>query len=72
VRDAAGAVSGLLVLPVDLRVLNERLMHAIAPQAQALVVDRQNRLLLQSGSSALAAHALPCLYQISQHITSNY
>ena len=52
VRDAEGAVSGLLVMPLDLQALQQRMFHAAPANAIIAVIDRQNKLLLHSAESA--------------------
>ncbi len=48
VRDELGEVSGLLVLPLDLYEVGERLLHFASGSAFIAVIDRDNRILLRS------------------------
>jgi diguanylate cyclase (GGDEF)-like protein/PAS domain S-box-containing protein len=52
IRDESGKVSGLLVLPLDLRALQQRLLPAAPGNAIVAVIDRQDRLLMRSIESA--------------------
>ncbi len=51
VHDDAGALRGLLVLPVDLLKLNERLLEAVPKNALVTVADRKRNLLLRSANA---------------------
>ena len=48
VRDDVGKVAGLLVLPLDLQKLQDRLLQSIPAGTTVAVTDRQDKLLLRS------------------------
>jgi len=54
VRGPAGRVSGMLVLPLDLRALQQRLLHSIPANSSVAVIDSQNKLLLRATDSAVS------------------
>ncbi|MBE0621404.1 MAG: EAL domain-containing protein [Burkholderiales bacterium] len=62
VRDELGRVSGLLVLPVELYGLGERLLHFVPGSAFVAVIDGQNKILFRSiDPAAWVGKALPGL-----------
>lgn len=48
VRDASGAQTGVLILPLDLAALNERSLARPPAQGVVMVSDREHRMLLRS------------------------
>ena len=62
VRDDVGKVAGLLVLPLDLQKLQQRLLRSIPAGTMVAVTDRQDKLLLHSkGMSAPIGGPVPNL-----------
>jgi len=52
VRDASARVSGLLILQLDLNALEQRLLHSTPAIFTVAVLDRQDKMLMQSADSA--------------------
>ena len=48
IRDDAGKISGLLILPLDLLKLNQRLLGSVPPDALVGVLDREGNVVLRS------------------------
>jgi PAS domain S-box-containing protein len=48
VRDESGTVAGLIVLPLDLRAVQDRLFDSLPEGSLVSVIDRQNRFLMRS------------------------
>ena len=57
VRDGSGKVAGLLVLPLDLQALQQRLRYAAPQNALVAVLDARDRVLLRSSSATPGSRA---------------